>query len=94
MTRRLTWLLWLLAIGLIVPGAITNALNDFPNAVVADVGFTALAVGTATMGALVATSLGPLPADRWIGWLSDWPSIPLFYGLTAFLLSLWLRSDP
>ena len=76
-TRRLTWLLWLLAIGLIVPGAVTNALNDFPNAVVADVGFTALAVGAATMGALVATSLGPLPADRWIGWLSDWPSIPL-----------------
>jgi hypothetical protein len=123
--RRLTWLLWLLAVGLIVPGAVANALLDNANAIdlVADAGFMALAAGAATTGALVTTrvpgnavgwillalgagigfsiaagaygeasatsSLGPLPAERWMAWLGDWPSIPVVYGLTAFLLLLF-----
>ena len=142
MTQRLTWVLWLVAIVFIVPGAVANMLLDYPNAIVPDAGFMALAVGAATTGAIVATrvpgnaigwillalgagvgftiaagaygevstttSLGPLPAAAWIGWLGDWPSIPVLYGLPAFLLlrdvvhdtvqpahvSLWLRSDP
>ncbi len=123
MTQRLTWLLWLGAIVFIVPGAVANMLLDYPNAIVPDVGFMALAVGAATTGAIVATrvpgnaigwillalgagvgftiaagaygevstttSLGPLPAAAWIGWLGDWPSIPVLYGLPAFLLLLF-----
>jgi len=33
--------------------------------------------------------LAPLPADRWMAWLSYWTSIPVIYGLTAFLLLLF-----
>ena len=125
MTRWLIWLLWLVAIGLIVPGPLVNAILDYPDTieVVADVGFMALAAGAATTGAMVAsrvpgnaigwillalgagvgfaiaagayaelsatTSLGPLPGARWMAWLGDWPSIPVLYGLPAFLLMLF-----
>ncbi len=121
--RRLPLVLWILAVGLIVPGAAANAVLDYPNAIVPDLGFMALAAGAATTGALVATrvpgnavgwillalgagvgftiacgayaevsattSLGPLPGARWASWLGDWPSIPVLYGLPAFLLLLF-----
>ena len=125
MTRPLRWGLWLLAVALIVPGPVANALLDYPDAieVVADVGFLALAAGAATTGALVTarvpgnavgwillalgagiglsigagayaevgatTALGPLPGERWMAWLGDVTSIPVLYGLPAFLLLLF-----
>ena len=67
MTRPLRWGLWLLAVALIVPGPVANALLDYPDAieVVADVGFLALAAGAATTGALV-TARVPGNAVGWI----------------------------
>jgi hypothetical protein len=125
MRARLPWLLCAVAVGLVVPGAVTNALLDYPSVseLVSAFGVALLGIGAATTGAIVATrlpgnavgwillalgtglgfltacgayaevsattSLGPLPADRWLRWLGDWPSIPLLFGLTAFLLLLF-----
>jgi hypothetical protein len=35
------------------------------------------------------TSVGPLPAVRWVGWFGDWPSIAILWGVPAFLLLLF-----
>ena len=35
------------------------------------------------------TSVGPLPAVRWVGWFGDWPSIAILWGVPAYLLMLF-----
>jgi hypothetical protein len=121
----MTRVLWAVAVVLVVPGAIVNALLDYVDAIdlVAGFGFALLGLSAATTGAVVATRVpanavgwiilatglgvgillaagaygetgvltgaGPLPADEYALWLSNWIGIPVFFGLTGFLLLLF-----
>jgi hypothetical protein len=64
-----------------------NAIGPLLLALGAGVGST-LALG-AYAQVSVKTSLGPLPADNWVGWFGDWPSIAILWGVPAFLLLLF-----
>ena len=67
MRRRLPALLWAVAIVLIVPAGVANALLDYPDAIdlVAGFGFVLLGVGAATTGAIVAARV---PGNV-VGWI-------------------------
>ena len=67
MRRRLPAALWALAIALVVPAGIANALLDYPAEIdlLAGFGFTLLGVGAATTGAIVAARV---PANA-VGWI-------------------------
>ena len=65
--KRLPAVLWIIAIGSIVPGAVVNAILDRsdPIDLVANVGFTLLVIGAATTGAIVASRV---PGNA-VGWI-------------------------
>ncbi len=63
------------------------------------VGWILLSLGGTGLGFVIAaaayaevsatSSLGPLPADRWLAWLGSWLGLPVVFGLTFFLLLLF-----
>lgn len=67
MRARLPWLLRALAVALVVPGAVANALLDYPAVadLVSGLAVTLLGVGAATTGAIVATRV---PGNA-VGWI-------------------------
>jgi hypothetical protein len=66
-SRRLPWLLWLLAMPLVIAGSVTNMVLDDADAIdlVAGLGFTLLGIGAATTGAIVSARV----PDNAVGWI-------------------------
>ena len=64
---RLITVLWVVAMAMVVPGAVANAVLDYPDAIdlLAGFGFTLLGVGAASTGAIVSARV---PGNA-VGWI-------------------------
>jgi hypothetical protein len=82
----------LLGLGAATTGAIVatrargNAVGPLLLALGFGIGWT-LACGSYAQIAL--TSAGPLPAERWVAWVGDWPGTLTLFGVPPFLLLLF-----